>query len=150
MIMKKNNAGFTLIETIVYIVLFAIIMTSGLLAVSQLLQGANQTNGKSTVQDEESFVLRKIDWALSGASNVSVPSQSALSVARYDGNTVDFRLNGTAVEMRESTISATYIPITTINVKVTTLNFTILTPAGITATLTVSGQTASSTRYIRK
>lgn len=144
------SKGFTLIETIVYIGLFSVIMTTGLLTVNQLLQSGAQTSGKATIQSEENFVLRKIAWALSGASSVSAPSPSALTVTRYDGNTVDFRLRGTAIEMRESAIGTTYLPITTGNVHVTALDFVILSPAGITASLTIDGFDASMTRYIRQ
>ncbi|MEK7133550.1 MAG: prepilin-type N-terminal cleavage/methylation domain-containing protein [Patescibacteria group bacterium] len=151
----NNTRGFSLIETIIYIGLFALIMGGGLLAVHQLLQASAQVNDKATIQDEESFVLRKIDWALSGASAIFVPSQTTLTVTRYDSNTVDFRLNGTAIEMRESAIGASYIPITTSNVTVNGLTFTYIAPVGsgpegVTASTTINGLDASTTKYIRK
>lgn len=151
----QTSKGFTLIETIVYIALFAIIMSMGLMTTYQLLQGSAQVSGKASVQDEENFVLRKIDWALSGASNVSVPTQTTLTVTRYDSNTVDFRLNGTVIEIRESAIGTTYIPITTSNMKVNALTFTYIPPtgtgpAGVRAVMKINGFDASTTRYIRK
>jgi len=153
---KRNNGGFTLIETVIYIGLFAIIMTMSLLSVHQLLQGFSQVSGKATVQDEESFVLRKIDWALGGISN-TLPAfagtPSSITIRRYDGNQVRFRLSGTGVEISEN--GGSYVPITTDNVRVSNLSFTYITPtgngpAGIMATVTINGQTASTTRYIRK
>ena len=154
--MSRSNAGFTLIETIIYIGLFAVIMSSGLLVVHELLEGAAQTNARATVQDEENFVLRKIDWALGGVSS-SMPAfggtPSSITIVRYDGNTVQFRLNGTRVEMSEN--GGAYTPITTDNVRVTALSFSYIAPsglgpAGISASITVSGMSASTTRYIRK
>lgn len=147
--------GFTLIETIIYVGLFALLIGGGLLVTYQILQGSAQVNDKATVQGEQSFVLRKIDWALSGASSVSVPSQTTLTVTRYDSNTVDFRLSAGVIEMRESAVGATYIPITTSNVTVNGLTFTYIAPigtgpAGVTASTTINGLDASTTKYIRK
>lgn len=151
----RNTKGFTLIETLIYIALFTLLMGGGLLATYQLLQASAQANSKGTVQDEQNFVLRKIDWALSGASDVFVPSQSMLRVTRYDSNTVDFQLNGSAIEMRESAIGASYVPITTSNVSVSGLKFVHIAPtgtgpAGVTASTTINGLDASTTKYIRK
>ena len=150
--MKKR--GFTLIETLIYIALFAFIIGGAVLTAAQLIQGTSQTNTKATTQEEENFVLRKIDWSLSGASAISVPSQTTMTVTRYDGNTVDFRLNGTTIEMRTSLLGATYLPITTPNVTVNGLKFTYISPvgtgpAGVTALTTINTLEASTTKYIR-
>jgi len=153
--MRKLSRGFTLIEAIIYVGLFGLLIGGSMLSVNQILQASNQVNTKATVQQEEDFVLRKIHWALSGASAISVPSQTALTVTRYDSNTVNFQLNGTAIEMRESAIGPTYLPITTTNVNVSGLKFTYIPPsgtgpAGLTASTTINGLDASTTIYIRK
>jgi len=149
-----RQKGFTLVETLIYIALFAFIIGGSILTSAQLLQGSSQTATKAGIQEEENFVLRKIDWSLSGASSISVPSQTAMTVTRYDGNTVDFRLNASAVEMRESVIG-TYLPITTSNVAVNDLKFIYIpvsgtAPAGVTAQIIVNSADASTTKYLRK
>ncbi|MBI3631231.1 MAG: prepilin-type N-terminal cleavage/methylation domain-containing protein [Candidatus Sungbacteria bacterium] len=151
--------GFTLIETIVYIALFALMLTTVVLAVFQVLQGSAQVNGRATIQDEENFVLRKIDWALGSidptkAFTPSVGYSTTLSLTRYgDSQPVIIRINGTKVEMSEDG-GTTYLPITTGNVTVTQLGFGYIAPtgtgpAGITASTTISGLVASTTKYIR-
>ena len=156
---KKQNSGFTLIETIIYIGLFAVIMTMGLPAVFQLLEGSGQTNGKATVQDEENFVLRKIDWALgsidpSKSYTPSLGTSAMLSLTRYDGTKVAVRQSGTEVQISEDG-GVTYLPLTSSNVSVSALSFTYIAPsgsgpAGISATMTMNGFDASTTKYIRK
>ncbi|MBM3261540.1 type II secretion system protein [Candidatus Kaiserbacteria bacterium] len=155
----NKQSGFTLMETIVYIGLFGIIMAMGMLSVHQLLGGSAQVNKKSTVQDEQNFVLRKIIGALGSIDPTETYTPSSgtsatLSFTRYDGMQVAVRLSGTRVEMSENG-GTTYEPITTDNVSVSNLMFTYVAPsgagpAGIAASVTVDGLEASTTRYIRK
>ncbi len=157
-----NNRGFTLIETIIYIGLFALIIGGSFLAVYQILQGSAQVAVKSTVQDEESFALRKIEWALGSVQTISSPvsgTSGTLSLTRYDGTQVVVRLNGTKIELSENG-GTSYLPITSDNVPVNALSFAYVQsgvgPAGITASMTIKDvndpQTfnASTTKYIRK
>ncbi|MBT9168079.1 MAG: hypothetical protein DDT19_01424 [Syntrophomonadaceae bacterium] len=154
----KVYSGFTLIETIIYIALLGLIMTGAVAASYQILQGSSNLSNKATVQDEGSFVLRKVGWALSGASAIPTPSGSTLTVSRYDGNTIDFRLNGTAIEMRES-VTGLYEPITTPNVRVESLQFQIgvTNPKSVTVIATIKTANGTDaalpftlTRYLRK
>lgn len=158
--MRRNNKnGFTLIETVIYIALLGLLMTGVVATAYQLLQGSATISVKTAVQDEGSFVLRKIEWAMSGASDIS-GSGSSLTVSRYDGNTVSFRLNGTAVEVKESAFDNTYRPLTTsANVAVQTfvVSVTGSSPKQLTVTMTIktahgtdAPQTFTLTRYLRK
>jgi type II secretory pathway pseudopilin PulG len=151
MMNQNNKGGFTLIEAVVYIALFSILMAGVLLSTYQIFQASGSLANKTTAQEEGNFVLRKLDWALSGASSV-VPAANALTVSRYDGNTVDFRLNNGAVEMRESASGLGYLPITTPNVSVSNLTFTLVgsNPAGVAAITTINGIDFATTKYIRK
>lgn len=140
---------------VVYIALLGILMTGALLSAWQILQGSAQISGRTVAQDEESFVLHKIDWALAGVKTITSPSigtpySSTLSLTKYDGTTVDIRLNNTVVEMREN--GAAYLPISTSNVQVTALSFHYLsgTPIGIEAAVTINNSfVASTTKYVR-
>ncbi|KKW23866.1 MAG: hypothetical protein UY70_C0021G0010 [Candidatus Kaiserbacteria bacterium GW2011_GWB1_52_6] len=154
-----KNRGFTLIETIVYVALFGVLMAGILPAVYSVLQGGAQINRRATVQDEENFVFRKIGWALSSIDPAQTyspasGSSAALSLTRYDGIHVAMRLSGTTVQLSEDG-GVTYYPITTPNVQVSDLTFTYLSPsgngpAGMRASMTINGESASTTRYIRK
>ena len=152
--MAHVTRGFTLLETLIYIALLAVIMGGTLAAVYNVLQGAGRVSAHNTTQEEGNFVLRKIDWALSSASNIVV-APSTLTVGRYDGNTVDFRINSGVVEMRESAGGFGYLPITTSNVAVGGLVFTNhpavgAGPQGVTATLVIDGLTFETTKYLPK
>jgi prepilin-type N-terminal cleavage/methylation domain-containing protein len=162
----KNKTGFTLIEVIIYIALFTILMVGAFVTAYQLLQGSDTLSGKAVTQDEINFVLRKIDWALNGTSSSAsliIPSattlsSSTLSFIRPDGNKIDFQLNtaSSSIEMKESVGANIFLPITTNNVKVTSLGFRYIpsigigAPVGVEATTTINGITATTTKYFRK
>ena len=154
--------GFTIVEMLVYIALLGILMTGALLGAWQLLQGSAQISGRTVTQDEESFVLHKIDWALTGAKTITSPSSgtpysSTLSLTKYDATTVDICLSGQKVWMRENKTGgvcadSSFASTTTTNVKVTGLSFHYISgpPVGIEAAVTVNNTfTASTTKYVR-
>ena len=153
--------GFTLIETIIYIALLGLIMGGTLLAVYQILEGGASLSGKAVVQGEGNFLLRKLDWALSGDSSIPTVGGSGcsqtLSITKtgFSPNPIDIRLNAGAVEMREGGIGfGTYEPLTTSNVAVSCLQFRVLPavgtgPAGIAATTTINGFEFATTKYLR-
>ena len=150
---RLRLAGLTLIETIIYIALFSMLMAGVLGAAYQIIQSSAHTTGRSAVQEEGAFVLRKIDWAFSGMASVSLPSASELVVTKYDGSTADIKLLGTHALMREN--SGMFVPITTDAVRVSSLTFTVIPaagagPAGVSATLVLNGTEFSTTRYVRK
>ncbi len=79
--MKK---GFTLIEVIIYIALFALLMTGALVATFQLLEGGSRNQKAVAIQEEGTFLYRKINWALSGATGATLIDPQTLSVTRPD------------------------------------------------------------------
>lgn len=152
-----SGAGFTLIETIVYIALLGLMMSGTVTAVYQILRGSSIINTKTTVQNEGSFVLRKINWAFTAVDPTKpiTISAGALSLTKYDLTSVDIRLNGTKIEMREN--GGTFLPITTDNVQVMSLQFqkTVTDPIGISAATTIktidtSALDFATTKYLRK
>ncbi|MEK7642423.1 MAG: prepilin-type N-terminal cleavage/methylation domain-containing protein [Patescibacteria group bacterium] len=153
---SKNNTGFTLIEVIIYIALFTVLMGSAFVTAYQLLQGSDVLNQKTINQEEVNFVLHKINRALNSIATINNPASgysNSLTITKYDGTVVDIKLNANKIELRDG-ISGAYLPITTDNVKVTTLQFQYLppvgtSPAGITASTTINGFVASTTKYIR-
>ena len=79
MVIDKSikNRGFTLIETIIYLALFAIIIGGGLVASYQIIQGTDAAFGHIILQGEANFLFRKINWALNGATSIITPPNSA-------------------------------------------------------------------------
>lgn len=153
----KNNSGFTLIEVIIYIALFTLLVGSGFVTAYQLIEGGNALNQKTINQEEVNFVLRKISWVLNGVATINTPSSgysNTLTVTRYDGTVLDVRLNAGKIELKDGA-AGSFVPITTDNVKVTTLQFQYVpavgtAPTGIIASTTISGYVATTTKYIRK
>ena len=77
---SKKNAGFTLIEVIIYIGLFAIVIGGGMLATYSIIQSTSAGTNQVILQEEANFLLRKIDWALTGA----IPPVNVLSATRLE------------------------------------------------------------------
>lgn len=152
--MKSTTAGFTLIETLIYIALFTLLMGSAFVVTYQLIDSSGDLSVKNTTQEEGSFVMRKLDWALTSANPSTVtPSSgnsSTLVLTKYDGNKVTFQKNGNKIEIKESANGNTFLPITTDNVVVSSLDFKYETLGGITATFIVDGLNFSVTKYFRK
>ena len=133
----------------------ALLMGGALVAAYQIIQNMGRLSTKATTQDEISFVLRKIDWALTGANPSSIipwsGSISNLSLIKYDGTAVSIRLSGTPPKIEINVGGAGYLPITTENVLVSSLSFYILpgTPIGIEAATIINGIVATTTKDLR-
>ncbi len=86
--MKKNTkkkSGFTLMETMVYIALFGILMSGAITSAWSLLEGGANNKNAMAVQEEGTFLSRKINWALTGATDVDVTGGGKiLTVTRPD------------------------------------------------------------------
>ena len=82
---KKSGKGFTLVETMVYIALFAILMSGAIAATYELLEGGDRNEASVSIQEEGTFLDRKINWALTGASATLVSGGgSTLTITRPD------------------------------------------------------------------
>jgi hypothetical protein len=70
---------------LIYIALFGVLMGGAVVSTYQLLEGAEAHQIRVMTQEEGTFINRKLNWALGGASSVSVSGGGAvLSVARPD------------------------------------------------------------------
>jgi len=167
-IKEKLQTGFTLIEVLVYLVLFAILMTGSVAAAYSLFESSDRNQTKVTVQEEGDFLLAKISWALSGVQAVNSPpiggSGSMLSVNKWDSATgaVVVYLNGSDLYFSQGGNPA--LPLNNSGTAVKNLVFThnfgggvnpesvrasfeidATTPNGMTVT-----QEFSTTKFIRK
>lgn len=159
----KKQKGFTLIETLIYLALFAILMSGIGVTVYAVIEGAGRGQTKIMVQEEGGFLLGKINWALAGASSATAtPSTLTISRYNYPLNPLVFGLNGTTMTLKEG--SGTTTPLNSDDVKVTNLLFTNIPalngrPQGIIASATLTSitpngaaesQDFSITKYLRK
>ena len=86
MIIKK---GFTLIEVIVYLALFAILITGALEASFNLFEAGGHSAAEALLAEEGGFVVAKVQVELAGATSVTVPvadsSSGVLTVSKPSG-----------------------------------------------------------------
>lgn len=101
----STKKGFTLIESLIYIFLFAIIIGGGMLGVYQIITSTDRVAGGNSVEQEASFIMRKLDWALTGAdpSLTFLPNGNPgnkLDITRSDGLHLIFDLDTATKRIR--------------------------------------------------
>ena len=152
---NNMQKGFTLIEVIIYIALFSLLMGTAFVTAFQLIDGSGKLGVKNTVQEEGNFVMRKINWALTGAENFTIPfGGDELTIERYTGPDVEIKL-GSGADVGKILMDG--IPLTTENVQVTSLQFTQVgtNPVGVLTTIKIKTVNTNPldfiiTKYIRK
>lgn len=163
----KNDNGFTLIETIIYIGLFALIFTGIFISIYPILTGAERLTRSVTAEGELAFVLSKIDYALSSTMTdnngaITTPGGNQL-VLSYRG-IEKFRFTGNSsstycvaplicnVITLEKDRSGDGVPLNTQRVSFENFNVTQTAPSGgaprfIDISFTVNGKPVGPIRY---
>lgn len=106
---KTNKSGFTLIETVIYIALFAIIIGGGMVATYQIIEGTDKVKIKTTIEQEANFILRKIDGVLTGASSSSIaisPDELTIGGTTFSEDGGNLEKNGTPLNISSVKISS--------------------------------------------
>ncbi len=160
--MKK---GFTLIEVIIYIGLFTLLMGTVFIAAYQIINSSGTVGKRTVVQNEGNFVMRKINWSLTGIENITTPSSSNttnLKVTKYDGTKIEVCLYENKIKIHEGAFGSCgdtdYTALTTDNVEVSNLDFKLISigseTKGIQAILTITEDGIdfpfTITKYIRQ
>lgn len=172
--MKTEN-GFTLIEVMVYLGLFAILFGGVILAAYNIVESSDRNQTKAMVQEEGNFLMAKINWVISGAQSITSPAIGAaclapacpLSVIKWDtsiGNPVVVSLTGTDMTLTRGSNPPAVL--NNNNVQIINLSFTHtnasgdgIDPESLKTQFTVSARMAtglniteifSSTDYLRK
>ena len=128
---KTNNGGFTLMETIIYIGIIAVILSSFLLITEQIIFSSNRTRQQIELAENQKFLIQKINWLLRSVDTVNVPAPGATS-ATLSINKTNFADNPLIIDLANNAIRLTTggagaIPITNDSVTVTDLTFYQLT-----------------------
>ena len=89
-----NGEGFTLIETLLYLGLFAIVIGGGMVAAYQIIESTSATYNHVILQEEANFLIRKINWALTGSSILKPSSTSNTDLWVNKGGVYSFCLIG--------------------------------------------------------
>lgn len=79
-----TSRGFTLIETVVYLGLFSILMGGLIVSAFYLVDAGGKGAERIALQEQGTFVARKLAYAVSGASEASVSSAGTLILVRPD------------------------------------------------------------------
>jgi prepilin-type N-terminal cleavage/methylation domain-containing protein len=101
---RAFSRGFTLIETIMYLAIFGILMSGAIVAAYSLLEGGGRNVTAIQIQEEGTFLNRKLNYVLTGATaedlNVS-EGGTKLKVKRLDlEQTITLAGNGTSVTLQ--------------------------------------------------
>ncbi len=161
--MKK---GFTLIETIIYIALFSLLVGTVFITAYEIITSSRSLSTRTEVQNEGNFVIRKINWVLTGVEIINTPSTSKaknLRVVKYDGTKIHICLEENKIKIHEGTYGncsdSNYINLNTDNVSVSDLEFEFIPavgtgPSGIKSTIIITENgkdfNFSITKYLRK
>lgn len=80
--------GVTLIETMVYLALFALIIGGAVLSAYQIFESSGRSRTRSMLTEEGNFLSGKMLWALSGAHAVDAPAAPAAGAPCTQSNTL--------------------------------------------------------------
>ena len=158
-----NKKGFTLIESLIYLALFAIIIGGGMVATYQIIQGTESAHNHVILQGEANFIFRKIDWALNGATSITTPSDATpttnLVVTKNIGGIptqLTFSLSGADLTLERGSSGANILNSSSITVDIIsfmqepadsiTTDFALTTSQGGKS----ASQSFSTIKYLRK
>ena len=175
----KQQSGFTIIETLVYLALFGLVMTGIIVAAYNMFELSGRTQTTAMLTAEGNFLLGKINWAMSGVQTICLPivgtPGSNLVVRKWDtasGDPIRLNLTSGAATIQKvpfapgntcNTIAGAVYTLNNSVVNVDSLTFDHQGNAGnpewvmatvVLSTKTPNGQTLSqtftTTKYLRK
>ncbi len=148
--LNKKNKGFSLIETLFYISLFAIVSLILVRATLTMISAFRDTQVTADI-NQTNQVLERISREIRLANSVNTISSSSLKLNTEDSSdnpkTITFTLNGTNLELRENDVLTGNLNST--NLAISALNFTQITTTNsiaIRITMTVKSNRYGSTR----
>ena len=95
-----------MIETLIYASLISVIIGFSLAVTYQIIDSSEKLNKKILIEEEANFLLRKIEWALTGLETINSPLSGAtgsiLSVNKinFSSNPLVFDLNLNNLRMK--------------------------------------------------
>lgn len=148
--LRKKNSGFSLIEMLFYISLFAIVSLILVKATLTMISAFRDTQVTADI-NQTNQVLERMAREIRQANSVNTISSTSLKLNSEDssGNprTITFTQNGTNLELRENDVLTGNLNPT--NLAVTSLSFTQITTAhsaAIRVLMTVKSNRYGSTR----
>lgn len=153
--MNHNRTGFTLIETLIYLALLMLIMSSAVVSAFYIIDSSEKEKTNLNTIAEAGFLLRKIDWALTGADAVDVSVPGVMSVTKNSFPANPVVIDSVSGRARIATGGTMPVALTGDRVSITGLTFQNtpampLQPQGIMANFTADGKNFELTKYLRK
>lgn len=128
----RSNKGFTLLELLIYIFILTIVTMMLANAIISLIGGISQVTASNEVDSSIRFLEDRVGQDVNFATNISVPSgtgssnsTSTLTITASSGSTVTYCLISSVIYRSTGTCSASSEPMTSGEVKVTALTFTV-------------------------
>jgi prepilin-type N-terminal cleavage/methylation domain-containing protein len=136
---RTSQSGFTIIELIIYLALFAIIIGGALVGVYNLTEGSDRNQANIVIYEEGSFIGKKIENALNGADNIIQPAVGVPgTVLQVSKSGVVTEIGLTTGNIYQKTGSNPSITLDTDAITVSNLTFTNLSGQGIKANYTLT------------
>lgn len=95
--------GFTLVEVIIYAALVSLMAEFSIFSTNQIIKNNNLVRAKIEVEEEMNFILRKIDWAMSGANAINQPAGGATSTV-LSVNKINFFQNPIVFDLNNGNV----------------------------------------------
>lgn len=160
---KERVSGFTLIETLIYIVLFAVVIGGGMVSVYNIIEGTSANYNHVILREEANFLMRKIHWALTGITAIGVGPSTLSTTKIISGMPTQILITIDGSTMTLARASGSPLPLNASSIAVSDLAFTDVEPAGgrpqgVTASFTLTtaqngrpaSQDFSTIKYLRK
>ncbi len=127
--MTTTHRGFTLIETLVYLGLFAIVIGGLLVSAFYLIDSGTKNEKEISIQEEGTFLSRKLNWAVASACN-AVDTGSGLKLTWKSGlpsseNPLTVALDSSDGSLTLQRGAGAALPLSTSEFKVSNLAFSI-------------------------
>lgn len=150
--------GFTLIETLIYITITGF-MISFLVSAAYQLIGSSDDISLGVIRNEEAnFIIRKIGWAMAGASDINTPAAgqvgTTLSITKlnFSDNPIVFSVNEDNLTVKKGNQDEVVLNSSKVNLE--SFQFTHIapvgnSPGGIETTFTIDGTPYETIFYLR-
>ena len=154
----KSNSGLTLVETLIYAALISVVIGMIVVVAFQVIDANSNLGEIVFLEEEANFILRKISWAISGASDINSPgsgniSTSTLSIDKFETgageNPLIFSISEGSILLKRGNTSSTPLNsafVTIQNATFTHIMATGTAPAGIKVELAIRNTATSKTR----
>lgn len=76
------SRGTSLVEAVIYLAIFSVVLTSTLATTYQLLRSDEELTERQLVTEEADFISQKINWLLSGATNINIRGPDTLEISK--------------------------------------------------------------------